>query len=160
MAFGSLGRGVCASNKPAAFWGLVGSPESQFCQKASLGVVVLPAKSPFRRAVLPASTFSAGFLACKIAWNSRLSPLNFFLAAKTRRATCAACPVCQPGLSPSLAREGRRVRAWQVGFPACAFCPLLCHNYFQARLYLSRLASRLSKLSAPGRFSGWWLVPS
>ena len=135
--------------------GLVGSPESQFCQKASLGVVVLPAKSPFRRAVLPASTFSAGFLACKIAWNSRLFPVDFFLAAKVRRAVCTACSVCQPGLSPSLAREGPRVCAWQVGFPACAFCPLLCHNYFQARLYLSRLASRLSSFRSRAFF---WLV--
>jgi len=155
MAFGSLGRGVCASNKPAAFLGLVGSPESQFCQKASLGVVVLPAKSPFRQAVFASKHFFGGFPGLQNSLEFPPISGRFLFGCKGARAVCTAWSVCQPGLSPSLAREGRRVCAWQVGFPACAFCPLLCHNYFQAWLYLSRFASRLSKLSAPGRFPGW-----
>jgi len=159
MAFGSLGQGVCASNKPAAFLGLVGSPESQFCQKASLGVVVLPAKSPFRRAVLPASTFSAGFLACKIAWNSRLSLVDFFLAAKARGLFARPARFASQGY-----RQVWRVKVRESARGKSAFLLALFARFCAIIIFrlgcIFRAWPAGFRASAPGRFSGWWLVPS
>ena len=155
MAFGSLRPGCLRQQQARRFFGA-----GRFARKP-----VLPDSISRRSRLARKISFSPGGVASKhffggfpgLQNSAEFPPISgrFLFGCKGARAVCAACPVCQPGLSPSLAREGPRVCAWQVGFPACAFCQHLCHNYFQARLYLSRLASRLSKLSAPGRFPGW-----